>query len=148
MPENAQSTAMHETTHNILFLNERLKKFGESLTSLCSFCELENENIKHLFCDCPVTKDLWNQLKDKTHLDLPDLTPKSAFFGFFEQQNQTIFHIHLIFRIAVYNRRSSNICSVDYVMNKIKQVKKMEENSSNSARSRERWRNKWAIWDF
>ena len=135
-------------THNILFLNERLKKFGESLTSLCSFCELENENIKHLFCDCPVTKDLWNQLKDKTHLDLPDLTPKSAFFGFFEQQNQTIFHIHLIFRIAVYNRRSSKMCSVDYVMNKIKQVKKMEENSSNSARSRERWRNKWAIWDF
>ena len=91
-------------THNILFLNERLKKFGEASTSLCSYCELENENIKHLFSECPYTKNLWNQLKERTLLDLPNLTPKSAFFVFFELQNQLIFYIHLIFRIAVYNR--------------------------------------------
>ena len=57
-------------------------------------------------------------------------TTKSAYFSY------------TLFRIAVYNRRSSKICSVDYVMNKIKQVKKLEENTSKGSRARERLRKK------
>ena len=37
-------------------------------------------------------------------------------------------HIHLIFRIAIFNNREKGNCNVNYVINKITQIKKTEKN--------------------
>ena len=113
--------------HNILYLNERLFKFKKAPSQLCSFCKTEKENILHLFFKCSYVTNLWCKLNDKLILQLPPLSPKSAFFGF-PDNSKLINHIHLIFRIAVYNSRSSSTCQVQYILNKIINAKKVELN--------------------
>ena len=96
---------------------------------LCSYCHLENETIVHLFSDCHVIKLLWNDLNAAyPNIELPSLTPKSAYFGFHPLKDSLINHIHLIFRIAVYKNRESETCSISYIKNKINSIKNLEEN--------------------
>ena len=102
-------------------------KFKEAPSQICSFCKSEKENILHLFYKCSHVKNLWCELNDKLTLHLPPLSPKSAFFSFPDNSN-LINHIHLIFRIAVYNSRSSSTCQVQHIINKINNVKKVELN--------------------
>ena len=114
--------------HNILYLNDRLFKMNLVTSNACSYCNEQNETIIHLFSACTKTINTWNLLRTKTKLTLPVLTPKSAFFGFHEIDDKLINHIHLIFKIAVYKNRNKNICSETYVINKIIQTKKIEQN--------------------
>ena len=98
-------------------------------SSLCSYCHLVNETIIHLFNDCPVIKNLWNNLNAAfPGIELPPLTPKSAYFGFHPLKDSLVNHIHLIFKIAVYKNRISETCSISYIKNKIFQIKNLEEN--------------------
>ena len=54
-------------------------------------------------------------------------------------------HIHLIFRIAIFNNREKGNCNVNYVINKITQIKKTEKNivyiNENARKKNEK---KWA----
>ena len=66
--------------------------------SKCSYCKNEKETIIHLFAECPITKQIWIGLNQKISTDLPGLTPKSAFFGFYENDCMLTNHIHIIFK--------------------------------------------------
>ena len=59
---------------------------------------------------------------------MPALTPESAFFGFPNEKNPLIVHLHLIFKIAIYTGRDKAVVSTKHTINKIKQIKQMEEN--------------------
>ena len=62
-------------------------------------------------------------------------------FGF----DKSINHIHLIFRIAVYNSRSVSAFNVQYILNKINNTKKIEENLSfSNQNSRDKYNEKWS----
>ena len=121
-----------KTVHNFLYLNETLSKMEnhEAFKSspLCSYCKERNETIIHLFAECKITKVLWNRLNQKISIDLPALTPKSAYCGFFENRSMIINHILLIFKIALFKNRDSGACSLTYITNKILQIKETEEN--------------------
>ena len=98
-------------------------------TSLCSYCHTVDETIVHLFCECEVVKQLWADVKSTfSGLLFPDLTPNSAYFGFYELRDTLINQIHLIFRISVYSKRNAGFCSILYIKNKIKSIRKTEEN--------------------
>ena len=114
--------------HNILYLNDKLFKMNLAPSKTCSYCSVHDETVIHLFSACIHTLNTWNLLRNKTKLTLPVLTPKSAFFGFHEVDDKLINHIHLIFKIAIYKNRNKNICSANYVINKIIQIKKIEQN--------------------
>ena len=49
----------YKLLHNTLYLNQKLFLFCKHNTSLCSFCNLEDETIIHLFAHCSKTKQLW-----------------------------------------------------------------------------------------
>ena len=97
-------------------------------TNKCSLCKTEKESIKHLFFGCQKTKALWETLRNRLRLPMPALTPESAFFGFPNENNPLIVHLHLIFKIAIYTGRKNAVVSIEHIINKIKQIKKMEEN--------------------
>ena len=61
---------------------------------------------------------------------IPDLSPQSAILGFYDLVENTIIinQIHLIFKIAIYNSKSSQKCSIRYIINKIKGIKRIEDN--------------------
>ena len=54
-------------------------------------------------------------------------------------------HIHIIFKISVYNNRDKGFCNIAYIINKILQIKKTEENivylNENARKKNEK---KWA----
>ena len=138
---------------NILSLNDSLSKIKKkdepsqmiAENSKCSYCKIEKETIIHLFAKCPIIKNIWISLNQKISIDLPSLTPKSAFFGFYENDCMITNHIHTIFKIAVYNNRDKGDCNSTYIINKILQIQKIEENivylNENARKKNEK---KWA----
>ena len=74
----------YKVLHNVLYLNQKLFLFRIAPSPLCSFCNTEEETVVHIFYSCVFAKNLWNDLKKSLEsvLQLPDLTPQSAIFGF------------------------------------------------------------------
>ena len=70
--------------HNILYLNKTLTRMGVLNNSFCSFCNVFDESPVHLFSECHVATEIWKEVKFHftNVINLPDLTPQSAFFGF------------------------------------------------------------------
>ena len=86
-----------------------MHKIGFSDTPRCSYCEQENETMKHLFCKCTVSKSLWDQIKlyFKDTIQIPDLDLQSAILGFFEgKDNLALNNILLIFKLCLYRFRN------------------------------------------
>ena len=99
-------TFQFKCMHNILFLNERLFKLNHSDTPLCSYCNTSPENMIHLFSECHLTKELWRQVRTSLpDVQLTELTPGSAYLGLNPLDDILANHIHLIFKIAIYNSR-------------------------------------------
>ena len=120
----------YKCIQNILYLNNRLFKQGKAENNKCSFCNNFTEDIIHLFSQCSKTKSLWISLKNRINLQLSELTPESAYLGFHDLDDILFNHIHLIFKIAVYTRRADKNCSIEYILDKIFQIKEIEENLS------------------
>ena len=57
--ESSLHVFQYKILNNILYLNNRLHKFGFVESPLCSLCNREPENILHLFCNCQETQKLW-----------------------------------------------------------------------------------------
>ena len=120
---------------------------GLSNTKLCSFCKSNDETTLHLFHDCIKVKALWVKLSNffRPILILPSLTPESAFLGFENINDILINHILLIFKIAIYNSRNKGTCSFEFIINKIKHIKRLEDNLTFlNENQRHRNETKWA----
>ena len=72
----------YKILHNTLYLNQKLFLFHKHNTSLCSFCNLEDETVIHLFDHCYKTKRLWCRVIEyfNINLDIPPLSPQKAIF--------------------------------------------------------------------
>lgn len=119
-----------KTSHNILYLNKILNKMNLSDSPLCSYCNSAPETIVHLFCHCPIIRGLWNEIKSKINLPLPDLTPESAFFGFYNSNDILVGHIHLIFKMSIYAFRIKKYCSSLIIFKKIKNIFEIEKKAT------------------
>ena len=75
---------LYKFNHNILFLNKTLTRMGILNNSLCSFCNEVDESPIHMFSECHIVIQIWRdvQFHFVNVLNLPDLTPQSAFLGF------------------------------------------------------------------
>ena len=97
--------------------------------SLCPYCKSEEETIHHLFSECVIIIRLWDELWQQLHhITIPDLTPRSAYLGYFLSTDFLVNHIHLIFKIVIYNQREVGFCSLQYIMAKINSIKNIEKN--------------------
>jgi len=114
-------------THSILYLNKALTRMRLADSELCSFCSAHKETVQHLFFECPKTKDLWSQIQNRLALlALPDITAESAFIGLPFGIPPLIQHLHLAFRICLYKSREKKVCNIQYFINKVKQIRKIE----------------------
>ena len=133
-------------THNILYLNTQLHNMGLAENRLCSYCEEQDETINHLFYECPKTLDLWAQIQQRfPGIELPDITPVSAYIGLPFDSIPLIQHLHLIFRICLYKGREKKVCNIQYFVNKTKQIRQIETQIiSSNPRKRLFNQRKWA----
>ena len=134
--------------HNILHLNKSLYVMGKHNTCMCSFCNSEEETPIHLFAECRISRRIWSevQLKYLNNIQLPDLTPQSAYLGFHEiKENKIIInHILLIFKLTLYHSRKKQVCNLHFVTREIEKLKQYEyEITFKSKRKKEFNQNKW-----
>ena len=74
----------YKILNNILYPNKQLFLFKKRDYYLCFCCSMEEETINHIFINCQKTKSLWFDLKLYLNniIDIPELDPQSAIFGF------------------------------------------------------------------
>ena len=85
--------------------------------------------------------------KFESVLHLPDLTPQSAIFGFFDI-DPTVYlitnHLLLIFKFHVYNARSIKNVNINILKRKIKKVQETEKNISQTNENKyAKYKKKW-----
>ena len=111
----------------------------------CSFCNLVNEDINHLFYECNYSKNLWN--KTRSHfreLNLPDLSPESAYLGFENVDDILVNLVHIIFKISLYKTRHTGITNINQIISKVRSFKLIEETITlHEPRKKEFNRKKW-----
>ena len=116
--------------HNILYLNKSLTKMGILKNRLCSFCKTTEETPIHLFSECLISIQIWREIQINfiNVINLPDLTPQSAFFSFYNIQKDNIIinHVLLIFKMTLYCYRKKGTCSFQNVLRNIIKVKNIE----------------------
>ena len=91
----------YKILNNILYLNNRLHKFGFVESPLCSLCNREPESILH---------KLWKSVQHwcKNYISLPHLTPKLVLLGELDSSNSEFVlenHLILLFKRFVYRSR-------------------------------------------
>ena len=139
----------YKILNNILYLNKQLFLFKKRNDYLCSYCGLEEETINHIFSNCQKTKKLWFDLKLylSYNIDIPDLDPQSAIFGFLQVDQELILilnHILLLFKHYVYISRESQKLSLQALIKKIKKIYVLEKKiSANNENKRKKFEKKW-----
>ena len=53
----------YKIIYRILSTNTFLQKIDRSQSDICSFCRSNRETIKHLLCDCTVSKGFWQEFR-------------------------------------------------------------------------------------
>ena len=97
--------------HRILGVNSFLLKINKVDSGLCSFCNLEEETIIHLFCGCPITLLFWNNVAQwlreisKTQVQIDE---ELCLFGVRSYQFCALNTIILISRFHIYKMKMNN----------------------------------------
>ena len=138
----------YKILHNTLYLNQKLFLFYKLNTSPCSFCNLEDETVIHLFVHCSKTKRLQCTIIEyfKRNLHIPLLSPPSAIFGFLEADHKVFLilnHLVILFKYYVYVSRSSKALSFETLLKSIIKVYKLEKTLSRSDEQKKLFTGKW-----
>ena len=92
--------------HNILYTNEKLHRIKISESPLCTFCNNETETLEHLFVDCDVVANVWQEVLENLlqPFGVTNLTKSEVILGFIttNQQNSVINHIILETKYFIY----------------------------------------------
>ena len=138
----------YKIINNILFLNKKLFCFNLTNSPFCSFCSKNEETTIHIFYECEKVRILWSDLKlYLPQLSLPDLSPQTALFGFYEDSENELFilskHILLPFKLYVYKDRENKNLSVQGLVSMIIETKKIERKIAIKNNKIEKFNKKW-----
>lgn len=137
----------YKILHNALFLNERLVHCNYANTPLCSLCNEANESLRHLFCECEITQNLWQEITTyfSPCIALDPLTPQSALVGLFTENTDDYLlknYIILLFKYCIYKYRNKTLNQY-IIINYIKTNYRIEKNL-NSFNKSKKFNNKWS----
>ena len=98
---------------NILFLSNRLLKFGQAQFPLCSLCKRDNETTTHLFSQCFITRRLWDSVGSwlMSSITLLPLESDTVILGHWSPENKfniLVNHLILLFKFFIYKFKSHN----------------------------------------
>ena len=123
-------------------------KFGKVISPQCSFRKLHEETVIQLFYDCLIVKRICNQLKSilSNNINFPISTPQSAIFGFWNldtNEHLILNHLLLIFKMHIYNARTTGYLNISYLLIYIKDIKDTKKKlCENDAKRRKKFNKK------
>ena len=133
--DNYYRSFQYKILNNVLHLNKKLFTFRKLTSPLCPFCKFSDETVLHLFHECNIILNLWNELVlfFKTEFTLFDLTLQAAFLGFLNVDSEPLLiqnHLFLRFKICIYNSRRSESLKIKSLIREITKFKDLEEKIS------------------
>ena len=140
----------YKILNNVLYLNKKLFTFRKSTSPLCPFCKLSDETVLHLFYECNIILNLWNELVlfFENEFTLFDLTPQAAFLGFLNVDSELLLiqnHLLLIFKIYIYNSRRSESLKIKSLIWEITKVKNRGKNFIKQWKKHAIYKRKWQL---
>ena len=126
-------------------------KIGVRENSLCSFCNLYNETIYHIFVECDIVKHFWSDVKNwftrTFELDV-NLGEESIILGV----NNDIYFVQLVILLAkfhIYKQKLRNENpSFIYLKNEIKKVHENEEFYLKKNQKKDKYEYRWIPYKF
>ena len=118
---------------NTLYLNIHISKFNTAVSPLCSLCNLELEDVLHLFCYCPKAQNLWESLRERLspQFSLLEHTPTLSILGNWNNKNThniILNHITILFRTFIYDNRTHLLrIHITALMNHLKSIEKIKQ---------------------
>ena len=124
------------------FINQLFEKLKKE-----KFCTYLLFTCLLFMCICKKPMEWFLKKLLESVLHLPDLTPQSAIFGFFDIDPSVYLitnHLLLIFKFHVYNARSIKKVNIDILKRKIKKVQETEKNISQTNENKyAKYKKKW-----
>ena len=96
----------------ILYANKALHRMGIVNSPACTFCQVSDESLEHLFLHCPTSSVFWFSVAKwlKSFFTTIDvLTSTNIMFGFFRKDVPLLNHIILLGKQVIYQSRHLNI---------------------------------------
>ena len=90
----------------------------------------------HLFYDCLVVKRMWNQQKS--------ILSNNINWDFDTNEHRILNHLLLIFKMYIYNARTTGYLNISHLLIYIKGIKDIEKKlCKNDAKRRKKFNKKW-----
>ena len=112
---------------------------------LCSFCNLYDETLFHIFYECDRVKCLWSDLVKcfQNTLILPTLAPQTAILGILDSvSNNSCFENNKIIKLYVYKSREKKFVNINNLVAEIR-----KEIALNNSLKTITFRKKWYLTD-
>ena len=150
--ESRLRSFQYNLLHRAIFTNSRLVKAKIISGPIrCTFCNIDDETIEHLFGFCPVSRSLYLQLLSKIleHYDIGlsqvDLEPNNLIFGLTSDEPDiiTVNHLLIMSKNFIYINRCNNNAtpSFDSLLKFISSKINMEKMSLSEDNFRSKWQN-------
>ena len=121
--------------HRILSTNKYLNIINIKDSGRCTFCAEETETLVHLFWNCPISQNIWNQIYSSLNIKdcFPDFkfTPENVILGLPNKSNKYIaLNIiilktkYIIYRHRCQNNTNINIQSIHSELKSLYQLEK------------------------
>ena len=120
----------YKVLSRILYANKALHRMGIVNSPACTFCQVSDESLEHLFLHCPTSRAFWLSVAKwlKSFFTTIDvLTSTNITFGFFRKDMPLLNHIILLGKQVIYQSRHLNIKpSLSLLMTKLKDAYQLE----------------------
>ena len=113
------------------------------------FLQITRRNNYAPFYECLIVKRIWNQLRPipPSNINFQISTPQSAIFGFWDldtNEDLILNQLLLIFKMYIYNARTTDYLKISHLLIYIKGIKDMEKKlCENDAKRRKKFNKIW-----
>ena len=118
--------------HHVIYTNLKLFKMKLVNSPICSFCQMSEETLLHLFCECKVTREFWTNyaiglVEEKTQLYM-QLSSFDICFGYnITTPNFLLNQLILIGKVAIFQCKTAEYMpSINNYKTLIKDTEKIE----------------------
>ena len=97
----------YKINNKILVTNSFLRNINKIDSNLCSYCQLQEEAIKHLFLECQVVKQFWHQLKAwlETQVNVSFQIDDRTILFSFQSTNELTNYLHVLSKYYIYKNK-------------------------------------------
>ena len=104
----------YKLLNQIIYTNKSVYKMKTIDSTLCSFCKISNESLRHLFCRCDFSVTFWKSVVlwlKSLYIAINSMNDCNIIFGLMHKRSHWLLFNHIIItgKIVIYRSRLRNI---------------------------------------